>query len=219
VLWAGSFAAGDLYAPGLRAFGLDPARLILCRARRRADLLWAMEEALRCPALAAVVAEVDGLDLTASRRLQLAAEAGGVTGFLLRRAVLSKGGRDVTAAPTRWRVTSCASAQHGASEIGCGPTPSPLRGQGWGEGDAVRSHEWRRQPVGPPRWRLDLLQCRGGGLGSWMVERSDETGDLALVATLCDGPAEPRTPSVARLAARLGGRAQRLGGGRVQALA
>jgi hypothetical protein len=42
-----------------------------------------MEEALRCKAVAAAVGEINNIDLTASRRLQLAAEQGGATGFLL----------------------------------------------------------------------------------------------------------------------------------------
>ncbi len=89
----------DLYGPGLAAFGLDPGRLILLEAAKPAELLWAMEEGLRCPGLAAVVAELDGLDLTAGRRLQLAAEAGGATGLVLGRR--AGGGAP---APARWRV-------------------------------------------------------------------------------------------------------------------
>ena len=103
VLW-GWIGEGDLYPPGLAAFGLDPARVILLAAPGPADLLWAMEEGLRCPALAGVVMEVDRLDLVASRRLQLAAASGGVTGFLL-----SCGRRPpaaVSAAALRWRIAS-----------------------------------------------------------------------------------------------------------------
>jgi protein ImuA len=101
VLW-GWIGEGDLYPPGLAAFGLDPARAILVSAPGPADLLWAMEEGLRCPALAGVVMEVDRLDLVASRRLQLAAAAGGVTGFLLARGRRSPAA--VSAAALRWRI-------------------------------------------------------------------------------------------------------------------
>lgn len=99
VLW---MPAGDLYAPGLLRFGLDPARLILADFRRPATLLRGLEEALRCRGLAAVVAESDAVDLTESRRLQLAAEAGGVTGILLRR----RPAREASVAVTRWQVWS-----------------------------------------------------------------------------------------------------------------
>jgi hypothetical protein len=79
-----------LYAPGLAAFGFDPydraAGLILVRARTMTEILWAMEEGLREPGIGAVVAELpmgSVPDLTASRRLQLAAEAGGTMALLL----------------------------------------------------------------------------------------------------------------------------------------
>ncbi len=81
-LWIGP--RDDLYAPGLVAQGLPPERLIVVRAGPRDARLWALEEALRSPGLTAVLAEVDRLTLTQSRRLQLAAEAKGVTAFLLR---------------------------------------------------------------------------------------------------------------------------------------
>ncbi len=101
VLW-GWIGEGDLYPPGLAAYGLDPARVILLAAPGPADLLWAMEEGLRCPALAGVAVEVERLDLVAGRRLQLAAAAGGVTGFLLARG--RRPPAAVSAAALRWRV-------------------------------------------------------------------------------------------------------------------
>jgi protein ImuA len=99
ILW-GWIGEGDLYPPGLAAFGLDPAQAILLSAPNAAELLWAMEEGLRSPALAGVVMEAQRLDLVASRRLQLAAATGGVTGFLLTRGRPSP----VSAAALRWRV-------------------------------------------------------------------------------------------------------------------
>lgn len=101
VLW-GWIGEGDLYPPGLAAYGLDPARVILVSAAGPADLLWAMEEGLRSPALAGVMMEVDRLDLVASRRLQLAAASGGVTGFLLARG--RRAPAAVSAAALRWRI-------------------------------------------------------------------------------------------------------------------
>src|SRR6516225_2954619 len=83
VLWC--LPRTDLYGPGLAAHGLDPARLVLVRAPRNAEILWAMEEGLRAPSIAAVVGEVGSLAAVASRRLQLAAERSVITAFLLRR--------------------------------------------------------------------------------------------------------------------------------------
>lgn len=97
-------AAGRLYGPGLVRFGIDADRLILAVVCRPADLLWMMEEGLRSKALAAVIGEGVTADLTASRRLQLAAEAGGAAALLLPPVAA----RSWTAL-TRWRVTSAPS--------------------------------------------------------------------------------------------------------------
>ena len=98
--------AGGLYGPGLAAYGLDPDRLVVARSHRETEVLWAMEEGLRCVRLATVLGEVRALNLTASRRLQLAAEATRTTAFLLRR---GSAGAGPTAALTRWRLSSVAS--------------------------------------------------------------------------------------------------------------
>jgi protein ImuA len=108
VLWCLSEAArrelGTPYAPGLAGFGLDPGRLLFARARREADVLWAMREGLGCAALAAVVGETEAaVDLAASRRLQLAAGASGVPALLLSRRPL---GVAPSAALTRWCVAA-----------------------------------------------------------------------------------------------------------------
>ena len=84
VLWiATDYAAGEgggPYGPGLDLFGLASARLLVLRVPKPVDVLWAMEEALRCRALACVIAELTGegeaADLTATRRLALAAREG-----------------------------------------------------------------------------------------------------------------------------------------------
>ncbi len=94
-------AADDLpWPPGLARLGLAPEALILLAAKGR-DALWAAEQALRCPALAAVAAVLPGLGLAAARRLQLAAEAGGTLGLLLRPDTDRPG---PTASRTRWHV-------------------------------------------------------------------------------------------------------------------
>jgi protein ImuA len=122
VLWiarAGSLAAVDLHAHGLAQQSLDPKRLILVAAKRDDEALWVMEEGLKAKSLGAVLGEIETLDLTASRRLQLAAEAGGVTAFVLRRwRVAERATRDAAqpiAAVTRWKVASLPS--DGAGDI------------------------------------------------------------------------------------------------------
>jgi len=101
LLWA-SLGEGDLYPPGLAAYGIDPAAVILLAAPSPAELLWAMEEALRSPALAGAAGEVDRIDLTAGRRLQLAAAVGGGVGLLLLRT--DRPAAPVSAAALRWRI-------------------------------------------------------------------------------------------------------------------
>jgi protein ImuA len=91
---------GRLHGHGMRAFGLDPARLILVETARRLETLWAMEEAVRSQAPAAVVGAIDTLDLKLSQRLHLAATDAGLPLFLLRPAQTLEG----SAAATRWRV-------------------------------------------------------------------------------------------------------------------
>ena len=71
VLWISR--NGGVFAYGLLQSGLDPRRIVFVDAGK--SVLLVMEEALRQPQVAGVVCELDGrLDLTTSRRLQLAAE-------------------------------------------------------------------------------------------------------------------------------------------------
>lgn len=97
---------GELHADGLQALGLDPATLILVQLRDPLAVLRAGGEATRCGALGAVIVEPWGepkaLDLTTQRRFALAAEASGVTVFLLRPGARPMPG----AAETRWLVRS-----------------------------------------------------------------------------------------------------------------
>lgn len=100
--------SGALYGPGLDAFGLAPERLVMVAVAQRRDLLWAMEEALRCRAVAAVIGEVRGgaIDNVAVRRLSLAATESGALALLLRTAPAD----DTSTAATRWIVGAAPSA-------------------------------------------------------------------------------------------------------------
>lgn len=167
----------SLYGPGLAAFGLDPAALIVVRVPARgragaAPALWAMEEALRTPAVGAVCAEIDAIDLTASRRLQLAAEAGGAFGLLLRGTVNRTGNAvPPIASATRWRVTAAPSGPAWPLSL---PPALP----------------------GATRWRVELLRVRGGRPHHWLLEwHHDPTyetaGGFALAAAPGDRPVVP----------------------------
>ena len=165
VLWC--LADPDLYGPGLARLGFAPGRLILARARKEADLLWAMEEGLKTPGLAAVLGEPYRLDLTQSRRLQLAAESAGGLGLVLR----PTQGAGASAAVTRWRVAAA-------------PSAAP-------EADA------RDFGLMRARWHVSLERCRGAvpagedGYGHWWVEEDDATHLVAVAAELGDRPGAP----------------------------
>lgn len=101
--------SGWLHAPGLVDLGFDPAQLVLGLARDDTALLRSASDAARCAGLGVLIVECWGnpraLDLTASRRLVLAAETSGVTLLLLR----MEARLDVSAAETRWRVAAAPS--------------------------------------------------------------------------------------------------------------
>jgi protein ImuA len=156
VLWCVMASSrAELFGPGLAAFGLDTRRLVIVRCASRDDMLWAMEEGLRDPALVAVVGEPGSpITLGASRRLQIAAETSGVTGLILRRGATA-GALAPSAVFSRWHVES-----------------APLLGVAG-------------MPPRGARWHLALQRCRGGFGGmekAWLVDWCDATRDLSLVS-------------------------------------
>jgi len=74
------------YPPAAAALGVDLENLIVIQAGSEKDQLWALDQALRCQAVAAVWAPQEKVDPHTFRRLQLAAEDSGVLGLLLRNA-------------------------------------------------------------------------------------------------------------------------------------
>jgi protein ImuA len=166
----------DLWAPGLCGLSLPPERLICVCARDEAEALAVMEDALGTVGVAAVVGEVEAADLTAGRRLQLACEKQGATGFLIQRRPfggLAKKPATGSAAATRWRVAS-APSEPPAGEFG----------------------------LGAPRFRVALERCRGGRTGTWILEaagayeldKDHGTHPLRLVAELGDRQLAPAQP-------------------------
>lgn len=76
--------AGIFYPLVLQGLGIDMAQVILVRPKDAADQRWALDQALRSPAVALAWARLDRLDDKTSRRFQLAAESGGALGMLVR---------------------------------------------------------------------------------------------------------------------------------------
>ncbi len=77
-------ALGDFYPPAARQHGIEFDRLIVLRPGNERDAFWAVDQSLRCPAVAVVIAPLTRLDDLLSRRLQLAAESSGCMGLILR---------------------------------------------------------------------------------------------------------------------------------------
>lgn len=103
---AAAAETGDYFGHGLISFGLSPDRMIIVNARTKMNALRAALEGARCEGLDNVILETaTPVDLTASRKLKLAAEKSGV-GIVLVRLT------DVTtanAAQVRWRVEAARS--------------------------------------------------------------------------------------------------------------
>jgi protein ImuA len=100
-LWVST--SRKLFPSSLTVFNIDPDRMIFVDLQREKDVLWAMEEALKCEGLAAVIAEVRDISFAQSRRLQLAVESSKVTGFLLRNDPRKQG---TTTCVARWQISS-----------------------------------------------------------------------------------------------------------------
>lgn len=100
---------GYLHAPGLVDLGCDPNRLVVVMPPDPLAVLRAGLDGVRCGQLGAIVLEVHGavpqLDLTASRRLGMAAAASGVFTLMLRIAATPV----ASAAQSRWSVAGAPS--------------------------------------------------------------------------------------------------------------
>lgn len=164
-VWIGQ--SEDLHAPGLAALGLRP---IFVLVRNDLEALAAAEDALRTKGVAAVWVEAAELDLTAGRRLQLACEAHGATGFLLRRRLWARRGgtESSTGSASRWRIAAAPSE------------PGALPG------------------LGPARWRVELERAAGGRPGAWIMEMSDEADRIRVVSELADDGLAAAEPTLRR---------------------
>jgi len=182
ILWVRQKAVcsetGELHAQGLAQHGIDPGNLIFVRAHDIAGLLSAGLDAVRCAALGGVILECWGtspaLDLTATRRLALAADRSGVTPILLRMACEPQ----PSAAHTRWQVAAAPSRPLLANAPGC---PSfnltLLRNRAGTAGQRWRV-EWDHE-----RRQFQSVPPLSGGLVSVPVRRQVESAGRDLERT------------------------------------
>ncbi|MEQ9198896.1 MAG: hypothetical protein RLN80_02840 [Rhodospirillales bacterium] len=149
---------GQPYDLGLRRFSVDPGQLLLVCANQATDVLWTMEEALKCSSLGAVIGEIWGnpkvLDFTSTKRLAVRAERSATHTFLIRYAAAEA----LSAARRRWRVKPLPSMPH------------PLDGHA----------------PGPPRWRTTLFRARDTRPGEWVAQYEQQTHHLGFSPPFCD---------------------------------
>jgi len=160
--------AGRFYMPGLR----HTWPLLQVDVSRASDVLFSMEEGLRCQDVSAVIGEVWGdpkaLDFTASKRLMMRAEANGVPCWLIRRnATVS-----LSAARDRWRVSSLPSAGH--------------------------PHD--PQAPGHPRWQVELFRSRRSRPRTWVASYDRSADRLDFSAPFRDGALGDRDGAVGQRA-------------------
>jgi protein ImuA len=159
ILWC--LTRPDLFFPALAQVGLHPDRVIFVESDKEEDVLANMEEGLSFGGLGAVVGEIARLPMTASRRLQLAAERTGTMALTVRRWRRQTEANDFgqpTASTTRWRVSVVPSEQL--------PVPG----------------------VGRPRWLLELMRSRAGECAEFEIGACDDKGRIHLSPGSRDRP-------------------------------
>ncbi|MDQ6814942.1 MAG: Error-prone repair protein ImuA [Bacteroidota bacterium] len=95
-----------IFPPALTMFDIAAEKVIFIHVQKEKEILWVIEEALKCEGLAAVIAETPEISFTATRRFQLAVEQSHVTGFIIRQNPKNL----ATACITRWKITPLPSA-------------------------------------------------------------------------------------------------------------
>lgn len=152
---------GQLHAPGLAEIGLAPSQVILGTLPDALAVLRAAADVTRCGDVGVAVVELwrdpRAFDLTASRRLALAAEASGVTVIALRIAATPA----PSAAQTRWQVAAAPSLPMEANAPGYPAWAIELlRQRGRPAGGAWRV-EWNREQA----CLAEALPVGGAGTG------------------------------------------------------
>jgi len=182
--------SGALSMSGLAELGLDPRLLVTVRAADVDTALRTAADALACDALGAVVLEVWGearqLDLVASRKLTLAAQASGVTGLSLRLAAEPQ----PSTAETRWIVR----AAHSPPAVPLMPAAPSLMPAA---ASLMPAAAW-----GAPVFDAQLVRNRHGPVGRWIMEwKCDEclfSKPAAYPQPVAAAPAHRPDPAVLR---------------------
>ena len=172
----------QFYPPAAAALGIDPGNMVVIRPgkggtgfqpvcaqsqagslchRSSEEFFWAIDQSLRCPAVAAVWVAAARIGERWFRRFQLAAESSGTVGLFVRppSALGQPGWSEV-----QWKVQPTSYQS----------TPSLREGRRFtaGEGDHPPTLQATKGPASRAI-RLQLLRCRGGKSGSVVNLRID----------------------------------------------
>lgn len=189
VIADGWSADETFYPPAIISLGIPAERMVVFRkptdrgreAATRADLIWAIDQALRSGAVAGVLVDVgEGLSVADARRLQLAAETGAAMLLCLRQAAVNTGGINTGARARvgivkRSKLVSVADVRWGVSSL---------------------------PGTGGRRLRVELVRCRGGVAGAARVVEIDPRGLAWDVGSRFSVPAEPRPGGMSAVAVR-----------------
>jgi protein ImuA len=168
----------EFYPPGAVYLGIDLERTVVVQPSGERQALWALEQALRSPAASVVFGWCDRGGQQALRRLQLAAEAGGGLGFLLRPATCRG---EPSWAEARLLVQAAPGRAGGVSSRMTRDSSGGLR----------PPLALTREALGR-RLRIEVLHCRSGFGGEAItLELTHEAGHVHLAAVLAD-PTPPR---------------------------
>ncbi len=156
------------YPPAAVALGIPLERIILVRPSRHAEMVWAIDQALRCEAVGAVWAQVGTrLDDRDARRFQLAAEIGHTAGYFVRpRAARGR----PSFAEVRFHVDGSAASKKGGSPKGgrtllCEAPAGPQRQESPG-------------PLFERSLQVTLDRCRGGVIGQNVWVHIDDRAQI-----------------------------------------
>ncbi len=181
----------NIYPPALASWGIDLEKMVLVRPQSDVDALWAVDQSLRTPAVAAVVADVQRIDDRAARRMQLAAEQGSGLALLLRPASAR---RAPSWADVQWVVRGLPSQD-----------AEPTQNISLRPGASAANAHTAPFPAEDRRLQVQLVRVRGGTAGATVrlrvsardgtlqeVERHVSTGALHLASQLASATSPSR---------------------------
>ncbi len=190
----------NIYPPALASWGIDLEKVVFVRPQSDVDALWAVDQSLRTPAVAAVVADIERIDDRAARRMQLAAEQGGGLALLLRPASARRG---PSWADIQWIVRGLPSQDTSPTKNVSRTVADAASLRSFSSSLSTSSSSTSLNP--DRRLQVQLVRVRGGKAGAIVrlrvsardgtlqeVERHEPTGALHLASQLASATSPSR---------------------------